>query len=1160
MKTIILILFVGFISFVKDFIKLMEENYLFVRFFKLYYWCQIRYFIINIDYQFYLFFNMDIDFKCDKKNYYNTLPEELKMNLKVNSENGYISIENNIVNDQEISKKQDVDKDNYVSNNINNHIIMNQNQNKSNNKSNINNQEVRGRRRRKINNKNNNNNKFFDVKAIQNIISGHKLNKAVNKKINDIKLSNKQQLDGVEGGYLSYTKNKTYLGYLIELTNINLLHARISERLLVKLDPNKIYAIIMNVSYVNNGVLSGLSPIKSLIVSGNSNVKLIGQNILNGVNKVLNEYNIDDDKCVVTLYWRPWISDSEYHKLVTPVQRKEIIDEVLHDQAQLNLDRKAKLDKINKILNIKNNVHFITEFPNYDSVIKLQKYYNSELYAYLDELVNNHTEDKFKYYVFIEPKMNECSEDQGSDNFIIYIVFESDAGNKRFVCMCDVDSWKSFIKYWNKPKYPYPRWTDYKTSETEFVRQTGEYKYYIHNGQIKYWERIYDFQDMLFTSIDQVVDTRIGTLDLETYGDNLMGSGLGRLSVYAGGIALNTGYKDIKYIDTKNGITNGDELIIKLFDNLFNHIAEDKKIRNQYTLYAHNLGRFDSVFLLKTLSNAGYDLKGHWKDNDILVLKITDKQRKLTVKLKDSMKLLPSSLEKLLISYGCDINKGMFPHKFVSANNLNYIGYKPDIKYYIDNKLTSGDKGKIKEYNNLPEIFNLKEECLNYLEKDILGLLEIMNKVSNHYFNEYKLNITKFSTLPSISLAIYGFWFKDNKHKIKMIKGPLEGFIRQAYFGGNSQIFVKGKDRLVKEGYHYDMNSQYPYAMKNMMPTGNPIFTNNKDINYYKLGFVLAKITPPTKEVLTNLFIQTRNEDGSISCPRDTFYEYISTVDLKQGLQYGYKAEIFCGVNFPDACEEGEIFGQFVDTLYKIKSTSTDPVEKQIAKLSLNSTYGKFAQKEQEYTIKLASKDAVKEILSKYHYTYLSEISDELTLIKSGPRINSKLKRLYKTYSEFNNNNEDLNNLDTFVKQRGIPTAVQISAIIAAYARTSINIYKNIPDNIAIASNTDSLILSKPLPNELIGTELGQWKLEHHFKEGVFVRPKLYCYVDVNNNELIRKASGVVAGYLKYQDYLNLAKGKNVSTNKEIFKVNWKELKIDIVNVETKLKGIKNDT
>jgi len=57
-------------------------------------------------------------------------------------------------------------------------------------------------------------------------------------------------------------------------------------------------------------------------------------------------------KYIVTLYWRPWISDSEYHKLVTPVQRKEIIDEVLHDQAQLNLDRKAKLDKTEKYSSI----------------------------------------------------------------------------------------------------------------------------------------------------------------------------------------------------------------------------------------------------------------------------------------------------------------------------------------------------------------------------------------------------------------------------------------------------------------------------------------------------------------------------------------------------------------------------------------------------------------------------------------------------------------------------------------------------------------------------------------------------------------------------------------------------------------------------------------
>lgn len=64
------------------------------------------------------------------------------------------------------------------------------------------------------------------------------------------------------------------------------------------------------------------------------------------------------------------------------------------------------------------------------------------------------------------------------------------------------------------------------------------------------------------------------------------------------------------------------------------------------------------------------------------------------------------------------------------------------------------------------------------------------------------------------------------------------------------------------------MNSQFPHAMKFSMPTGNPIFSNNTDLNYYKLGFVFARITPPSKDVLTNLFIHKRNEDGSVSCPR----------------------------------------------------------------------------------------------------------------------------------------------------------------------------------------------------------------------------------------------------------------------------------------------------
>lgn len=216
---------------------------------------------------------------------------------------------------------------------------------------------------------------------------------------------------------------------------------------------------------------------------------------------------------------------------------------------------------------------------------------------------------------------------------------------------------------------------------------------------------------------------KIGSIDLETY----QNGNEGIQEVYAGGCALNTGYKAFYYLDTDKG----EDVILLMFTDLFNYIAENKRERNGYTLYAHNLGRFDSVFLLKSLSSAGYKINCKWKDNDILSIKITDIERKLTIKILDSLKLIPTSLEKLLISFGCDINKGMFPHSFVNRDRLNYNGNKPDISFYLEESKINDSKIKI--YESLPELFNLKEECLKYLNKDVLGLLEAMNKVSKHY-------------------------------------------------------------------------------------------------------------------------------------------------------------------------------------------------------------------------------------------------------------------------------------------------------------------------------------------------------------------------------------------------------------------------------------------
>ena len=72
-------------------------------------------------------------------------------------------------------------------------------------------------------------------------------------------------------------------------------------------------------------------------------------------------------------------------------------------------------------------------------------------------------------------------------------------------------------------------------------------------------------------------------------------------------------------------------------------------------------------------------------------------------------------MNEALITILLPINKGLFPHKFVLENNLNYIGGKPDIKYYFDEHKIN-EKNRL-EYNNLAETFNLKSDCLEYLNQ-----------------------------------------------------------------------------------------------------------------------------------------------------------------------------------------------------------------------------------------------------------------------------------------------------------------------------------------------------------------------------------------------------------------------------------------------------------
>jgi hypothetical protein len=156
---------------------------------------------------------------------------------------------------------------------------------------------------------------------------------------------------------------------------------------------------------------------------------------------------------------------------------------------------------------------------------------------------------------------------------------------------------------------------------------------------------------------------------------------------------------------------------------------------------------------------------------------------------------------------------------------------------------------------------------MKYLHSDVEGLFEVVSLFSKQIYDKFNLNMTSFYTLPGLTIAAYFSDYHNDDHPIKMIRGQVEKDIRSAYHGGIVNVYSKNE---IKNAFYYDMNSQYPYAMLQDMPIGNPIFSTDKNLDNI-FGFVYGKITPPTPDILKNLTIE-HLVDGNIVFPREPFY------------------------------------------------------------------------------------------------------------------------------------------------------------------------------------------------------------------------------------------------------------------------------------------------
>ena len=438
-----------------------------------------------------------------------------------------------------------------------------------------------------------------------------------------------------------------------------------------------------------------------------------------------------------------------------------------------------------------------------------------------------------------------------------------------------------------------------------------------------------------------IENNNIGSFDMETYLDNK-----GKVKVYALGFKSNLD-KDcyIKYINRQT--LDSDEIILNVVNEL---------LRSRYSVitafYCHNLGGFDIVFLLKALyryndnlklkenllskedketKETPYKIKCILRDDKIIDIKVTRNKESFTI--KDSYPMLPGSLSKLGKSFDVATIKSDFPYLFATEDNLFYTGFMPKKQYY--NESLSDES-----YNAMfSRSWSFQDETIKYLKNDLESLFEIITKANKQVFMDYNVDMTEKLTISSLALRIFLKDFYNNN--IPMINKPsLYKDIRKAYYGGITEVYKPHGYNL----FYYDVNSLYPCVALKDMPGLNcsklTYFDEIQDIDNL-FGFFKVRVeTPLFSKKDGYLSLLPVRKAAGLTFPLGKWEGWYFSEKLKFAKSNGYKITVLNGYSFN---RESNVFTDYINKVYAIKSNPINPTQKSMAKSLLNNLLGRFA-------------------------------------------------------------------------------------------------------------------------------------------------------------------------------------------------------------------------
>ena len=404
---------------------------------------------------------------------------------------------------------------------------------------------------------------------------------------------------------------------------------------------------------------------------------------------------------------------------------------------------------------------------------------------------------------------------------------------------------------------------------------------------------------------------------------------------------------------------------------------------------------------------------------------------------------------------------------------------------YVDEKAHTYEtfnkkKGKI--VGDLDKFFrnaSPDDPLLNqYLDNDVISLHDILTQVIE--FSGLEEKFYHIVTTPQLSMNIFKRNFKsdyDRLTKKNYHSDDQEYFFREAYIGAHTEMFIpemmsQGDDPA---GYHYDVNSLYPYVMEKFeYPIGhfndiegpealarwNMIL---KKPDKYPAAIVACTILVPKKEKYPPLPVRV---EGKLIFPTGKVTGVWTLPEIKYAMSRG--ARVLSVKRIVYWKETADYFARFISWAKYGKLTSKGG-KRQLYKDMMNSFYGKLGM------------NLIRE-------NYLADTEENRQSMIPEAGIHDYFVENVGTFLEG----------WTKIKKYSVPyVQPHIAAYVTAYARLELirAIHREeSKGNPTYYCDTDSMVLKRPIDDEFIDDgEFGKWKEENVISHAIFLEPKLYA-------------------------------------------------------------------